>query len=115
MASYVIRRLMFGVILVFVATVVSFTILRASPGKAGAAELDPRLSKEYIEEQERLFGLDQPPVRQYLRWLGVLKLVGTDDQPGILQGNMGKSITYKQPVANVIGQKLAPALLGLLL
>ncbi len=113
MKQYVIRRLLFGVVLIFLSTIVSFTILKASPGKAGAAEFDdPRVSREYIEQQERIFGLNQSPVRQYLNWIGIPKLLKMDDQPGLLQGNLGKSISYKQPVSRVIKDRL-PATLAL--
>jgi peptide/nickel transport system permease protein len=99
MTQYLIRRLMFGVILIFLASVVSFTILRASPGEPGATELDPRLSREYVEQQKRLFGLDQPPVKQYFNWMGEL-----------LRGDLGMSIQYKQPVTRIISSRLVATL-----
>src|SRR5688500_17484739 len=111
MTTYVIRRLIFGVILIFLSTIVSFAILKASPGEAGALELDPRLSQEYIDQQKALFGLDEHPVKQYFNWLGVSKLVGASDRPGLLQGDLGLSITFKQPVAKVIKPRLVATLL----
>jgi peptide/nickel transport system permease protein len=110
MTTYVVRRLLFGVILIFLSTVVSFAILKASPGEAGALELDPRLSQEYIDQQKALFGLDQHPVKQYLNWLGVSRLLGTGERPGLLQGDLGLSISYKQPVARVIKPRLSATL-----
>jgi peptide/nickel transport system permease protein len=106
MRSYLIRRLLFAVVLVFISTIISFTILKLSPGQAGPDITNPRLSKEYIAEQQRLFGLDRSPVSQYLSWLGVLKLIGKDDRGGLLQGDLGLSIQYKQPVATVIKSRL---------
>lgn len=111
MTSYVIRRLLFGIVLIFLSTIVSFAILKASPGKPGAADIDPRLSREYIEAQQRLFGLDRPPVEQYLNWLGVRKLLGMDDISGLLQGNLGLSIKYKQPVSTIIISRLNATLI----
>jgi peptide/nickel transport system permease protein len=111
MKAYIIRRLIFASILVLLSTVISFTILRLSPGKSGRGEINPRLSKEYILEQERLFGLDRSPVTQYLSWLGVLHLLGQEERQGILQGDLGLSITYKQPVSNVIASRLPATLL----
>lgn len=110
MRNYILRRLMFSAVLIFLATVVSFTILKASPGEAGAAELDPRLSQEYIDQQKRLFGLDRPPVEQYLNWLGLRRLWRQDAPAGLLQGNLGLSITFKQPVGQVIAPRLAATL-----
>jgi peptide/nickel transport system permease protein len=111
MTNYVIRRLLFGVVLIFLSTIVSFTILKASPGKAGATEIDPRLSKEYIEAQQRLFGLDRSPLEQYLNWLGIRRLLRMDDQDGLLQGHLGLSIKYKQPVSTIILSRLNASLL----
>ena len=121
MSSYIIRRLVFGLILVFLASVVSFTILRASPGQIGAGAFDdPRVSKEYIEQQKRAFGLDKNPVQQYLTWvglggwpfdrMGLSKLLRLDEAPGLLQGDLGMSFNYKQPVSTVIGSRLGASL-----
>jgi peptide/nickel transport system permease protein len=110
MTSYVIRRLLFGVVLIFLSTIVSFAILKASPGKAIASD-DPRLSREYLDAQARIFGLDRPPVVQYFNWLGVGKLLGIDDYPGLLQGHLGLSIKYKQPVSTIILSRLNASLI----
>ena len=110
MTTYVLRRLAFGAILIFLATILSFAILKLSPGEAGAAEIDPRLSQEYIDQQKRVFGLDQPAWRQYLSWLGVLKLFVHDAHSGLLQGDLGVSISYKQPVKSVIAPRLVACL-----
>jgi peptide/nickel transport system permease protein len=111
MLNYVIRRLLFGVVLIILSTVVSFTILKASPGREGADTLDPRLSREYIESQRRLFGLDRPPVVQYFDWLGLSHLLGRSENPGLLQGHLGLSIKYKQPVSTVILSRLNATLI----
>jgi ABC-type dipeptide/oligopeptide/nickel transport system permease component len=107
MRAYLIRRLIFAVVLVFLSSVLSFAILKFSPGSAGGqAFTDPRLSREYIEAQKRLFGLDRHPVRQYLDWLGVTYLFDRSQRPGLLEGDLGLSIMYKQPVAHVIEPRL---------
>jgi peptide/nickel transport system permease protein len=111
MINYVIRRLLFGVVLVFLSTIVSFAILKASPGKAIATE-DPRLSKEYLLAQERIFGLDRPPLQQYLNWMGLRWFVTFNpEDKGLLQGVLGMSIKYKQPVGTIILSRLNASLL----
>lgn len=110
MTAYIIRRLLFGVLLIFLSTIVSFTILKASPGTAVSGTFDPRLSKEFRDQQMRLLGLDRHPVRQYLDWLGVSWFLGDRDREGLLQGNLGMSFQYKQPVANLIRSRLPATL-----
>ena len=41
MKAYIIRRLIFGVVLIFLSSVISFTILKLSPGTSIAADFDP--------------------------------------------------------------------------
>lgn len=106
MKTYILRRLSFGLILIFLATIVAFSLLKVSPGKDLALEPDPRISKEYIEQQRAWFGLDKHPVDQYLDWLGVNYLVGRGDREGLLQANLGLSMQYKQPVSAVVGPRL---------
>lgn len=111
MGTYILRRLLFGVLLIFLSTIVSFTILKLSPGRAGEADLNPRLSKAYIEQQRRIFGLDRHPVRQYLDWMGFTWFATfKKEDRGVLQGFLGKSIKYQDDVANVIGGRLTATL-----
>jgi peptide/nickel transport system permease protein len=110
MTTYVLRRLLFGVVLIFLSTIVSFTILKASPGESGAMDIDPRFSKEYVEQIKALRGTDQPAAKQYLNWLGVSRLLGTSDRRGLLQGELGLSFSYQQPVGSVIWPRLGATL-----
>ncbi|MGB7160152.1 MAG: ABC transporter permease [Tepidisphaeraceae bacterium] len=112
MTAYIIRRLIFGAVLIFLSSIVSFTILKASPGTAVAADFDPRMSAEYREQQKRLLGLDRHPVRQYLDWLGVSHLFGDEERKGVLQGHLGVSFQYRQPVSTLIKSRL-PATIAL--
>ncbi|WP_223692060.1 ABC transporter permease [Leifsonia poae] len=49
------------------------------------------------------YGLDLPPWQQYLNWVG-----------GILHGDFGRSLQYRQDVSTVIGERL-PVTFGLVL
>jgi peptide/nickel transport system permease protein len=100
MTQYIVRRLIFGVVLIFMASLLCFVLLRASPGKVGATTLDdPRVSQAYLDAQRRTFGLDRSPTSQYLHWLG-----------GLFHGDLGQSITYNQPVRTVIKSRLGATL-----
>ena len=100
MKEHIIRRLIFGVVLVFLSSVLAFAILQASPGEVGALSFDnPNVSEQYLEAQRRMYGLNRSPTRQYLHWLGQL-----------MHGNLGDSIMYHQPVNKVIGSRIGATL-----
>lgn len=111
MTAYLIRRFLFGAVLIVLASIISFTILKISPGQAVALE-DPTLSREYIEQQKRMFGLDKPAWQQYLTWVGVPWFFDSAQPKGLLQGHLGLSIAFKDDVWNVIQPRLL-ATLGL--
>jgi len=48
-----------------------------------------------IESLKRLYGLDQPPVQQFLGWVWRM-----------LQGDLGRSFKFEQPVADLIMERL---------
>jgi peptide/nickel transport system permease protein len=58
-------------------------------------------SPEAIAQVTAQYGLDLPPWQQYVNWLA-----------GVLQGDFGRSLQYRQDVAQVIGDRL-PVTLGL--
>jgi peptide/nickel transport system permease protein len=60
-------------------------------------------SAEAIAQVTAQYGLDLPPWQQYLQWLG-----------GVLQGDFGRSLQYRQDVSTVIGERL-PVTLGLVI
>ena len=58
-------------------------------------------SPEAVAQVTAQYGLDLPPWQQYLNWL-----------TGLLQGDLGRSLQYRQDVSQVIGDRL-PVTLGL--
>ncbi|WP_022891679.1 ABC transporter permease [Agromyces subbeticus] len=58
-------------------------------------------SAEAVAQVSAQYGLDLPPWQQYLNWLA-----------GVLQGDLGRSLQYRQDVTEVIGDRL-PVTLGL--
>jgi peptide/nickel transport system permease protein len=110
MTAFIIRRGVFGVVLIFLSSILSFAVLKASPGTAITADFDPRMSKEYREQQLRLLGLDRTPIQQYLDWLGVTHLFDKERRPGLIQGDLGMSFQYRQPVSKVLGSRVGATL-----
>lgn len=83
----------------------NFLLPRALPGEPIAALSDPR-SELYVGDDtrraavERYYGLDQPAVEQYGRYLA-----------GLVRGDLGTSIRYNAPVTEVIASRLPWTLL----
>lgn len=57
-------------------------------------------SPEAIVEVTAQYGLDLPPWQQYLRWIG-----------GVLHGDFGRSLQFRQDVTTVLGDRLPVTLL----
>ncbi len=90
-------------LLVIAVSIVTFWLMKASPvdplqANVGQAALGA-MSQEQVEKLKEYWGMDTPPVRQYLSWAG-----------DFLRGDMGVSLLYRQPVAKVIGVKLGNSL-----
>jgi peptide/nickel transport system permease protein len=99
MTAYIIRRLMLGVIILLLVTLLVFLAMRLLPG-------DPLIifisqsqveiySPEQLAELRHEYGLDRTLPMQYISWIG-----------NILRGDMGKSINLGQDVGYLISAKL---------
>ncbi|HEU5474682.1 MAG TPA: ABC transporter permease [Actinophytocola sp.] len=81
--------------------VLGFFLFRALPGNPVRAMIaDTRTSVEQIEQMRAEWRLDLPLFQQFLGYLGDL-----------LRGDLGTSLRYKQPVADLIMTRLWPTLL----
>jgi peptide/nickel transport system permease protein len=95
-ASYIIRRLLIGLVVVWVVTMFIFFVMRLLPGDpiilyvgAGTA-----YTEEQLAELRHLYHLDQPLITQYGIWIG-----------NLLRGEMGSSIITGQPISTIIAQR----------
>lgn len=96
MGRYVIRRLLQSLPLLFAISVVSFAILKFTPGgPLSAYEGNPDFTETDRLRLEKAFGLDQPLPVQYVSWLGAF-----------LRLDWGYSFASHQPVLSLIGERL---------
>lgn len=96
MTSYVIRRLLQALPLLFAISVVSFAILKFTPGgPLSAYEGNPDFTEADRLRLEKAFGLDRPLPAQYLSWVG-----------SFLRFDWGYSLSSHQPVLALIGERL---------
>lgn len=91
MKKMIVQRLIHLVVVLFLVTLVSFFLMYFSPGDPVTALLsrggtvpDPDL----VAQKKAELGLDKPVVEQYAIWLS-----------GVLQGNLGTSISSGRPVS----------------
>lgn len=101
-ASFLFRRLVYGLILMLGVVVLNFILIRLAPGDpavviagemgGGDAALLDAIRIEY--------GLDKPMLTQLGIYLG-----------NILQGDLGQSFFFNQPVATLIGNRIGPTIL----
>lgn len=117
MTAYVLRRLAWGVFVVFTVLTLVFVLVYAV-GDPAATSLGSNASPEQIRDFERKQGLDAPLWKQYFSYLGLAPCVRRNsdafedgDHCGVLQLDFGESYRQKEPVADVIGQRLPRTLL----
>jgi peptide/nickel transport system permease protein len=103
MTTYLIRRLVMMIPILFGISIISFAIMYAAPGKPAVMNLDPDISVEDRERQMEKLGLNKPPHIQYLNWMG-----------NVVKGDFGTSFTKKQPVKDMILDRLPNTLILML-
>ncbi len=100
MKRLILRRLLALVPLMWLVATLTFVVVQAAPGSYADTIDNPRLSPETRELINARYGLDRPPLEQYLSWLGA-----------VATGDLGISFMYKQPVSTVLARALPPTLL----
>jgi peptide/nickel transport system permease protein len=97
MTTYIIRRLVDLVLVLFGVSILVFLMIRLIPGDAVAIMLGANvdITPERIEALRRQLGLHLPIHQQYLTWLR-----------SVLQGDLGRSIWTGQPVSREILARL---------
>jgi len=95
MAKYILKRLFLMVLLLFGITFIVFGSLYLAPGDPAELVAGANATIEDIERMRVFLGLDRPFLEQYGRYV-----------LGLLQGNLGTSITTRQPILNEIAIRL---------
>ncbi len=93
--QYIMKNIMRAIFVLISVSILSFILVSFSPvdpirayvGEVGMANMSP----ERMAQFEAYFGMDTPPVERYLNWFS-----------DFVQGDMGESLIFRQPVAKVI-------------
>ena len=99
MVRYVIRRLMQGVLVILLVSVLVFLFMRLLPGDPLVLYLAQsqvgNLSSEDMAAYRHQFGLDRSLPIQYMVWIGQ-----------VFRGDLGKSIFFNQSVLSLVSERL---------
>lgn len=100
MWRYILKRTLYLVPVLLGASIVVFAMMHLAPGDPARAILGPMATPEEVARVQRLLGLNEPVHIQYLNWLSRAST-----------GDLGESIYLKQPVTDLVLQRLPPTLL----
>ena len=101
MLNYIVRRLMYAVILLVLISFVSFVIINLPPGDfltqkiAQLQARGDRSAESRVEEYRIRYGLDEPFLVQYSTWA-----------LNFLKGDFGESFEYERPVRELLGERV---------
>ena len=100
MLAFVVRRVLQSVVVLFVMSLIEFSMLNRV-GAPVAMKLNPKRLHDELERVRRDFGLDQPAYVQYWKFL-----------TGALSGDLGNSFIFGRPALSLIVERF-PATLEL--
>ncbi len=99
MLRLILSRLVAAIPVMGVVAIFVFLLLRLSPGDPAAILAGDLATEETIAAIRADLGLDRPISEQFVTWMG-----------NLLQGDLGRSVLSKQPVLQMIGQRVEPTL-----
>jgi len=101
MLGVIVRRLGIAVLLLLFVSFITFLFITLTPGSYfDQLRAQPEHSDEYVDQLEERYGLDDPVLVQYGRWLG-----------NLLQGDLGDSMVHQQPVVTLLWDRFKNSIL----
>jgi peptide/nickel transport system permease protein len=98
MSAYIVRRVFWGLVILFIVSLIVFFSVRLMPGDPVlmyVGKTGGNVTKAFLDNLRHEHYLDRPLVIQYGHWL-----------KGVVTGNLGDSILNNTSVANLFRQKL---------
>jgi peptide/nickel transport system permease protein len=95
MSRFLLRRILLGLLILLLVSVVVFAATQALPGNAARAILGRNATPERLAALTRQLHLNQSAVSQYFHWLG-----------GVITGNFGTSAATEQPVSSLLSARI---------
>ena len=85
------QRIALGLLVLFVVSLIIFLSVEMLPGDIAQALLGQSATADNVAAMRAEMGLDQPPLKRYLSWLG-----------NIVQGDFGRSLATKREISELI-------------
>jgi len=93
--GFVLRRLLLGLIVLILVSIVIFLATQALPGDAARAILGRNATPDSLKALREQLHLNQPLIVQYLTWAG-----------GLLHGDAGMSLAAQEPVTRLVSDRI---------
>ena len=94
MGRYLLTRLAFALLLVFVVSSAALLLTRIAPGDYVTITLGVDGSSQQRDQLRKTLGLDRSFAAQYASWLG-----------GVVRFDFGQSMLYSRPVSGLVGER----------
>ena len=96
----IIKRIGLSIITLLIVSAVVFFIANLLPGDAAQEMLGQSATPEAVAELREAYGLNDPPLLRYAKWLG-----------GLVSGDAGTSLANARPVSELISARLSQSLM----
>ena len=96
MLKYILKRLAYMVLTLFIIASVTFFLMKLLPGTPFN---NPQIPAEQVAILKKQYGLDLPVWQQYINYMA-----------GLVKGDFGNSYQYNQSVSYLIGTRIGPSI-----
>ncbi len=93
--GFIFRRILLGILVLFLVSIVIFVATQALPGDTARAILGRTATQASLAALREQLHLNRPLVEQYLDWAG-----------GLLRGDAGRSMAAQEPVSKLIADRI---------
>ncbi len=93
--GFILRRLLLGIVVLILVSILVFLATQALPGDPARAILGRSATPASLAALRRQLHLDQPVFSQYWTWV-----------TGLVQGNLGTSLAAQEPVSTLLAPRL---------
>ena len=112
MAKYIVKRVLYMAVVLLLLSMLVYLVYNLLPvDKAADMAMQEIAANKHLNYAERYlywqrrYGLDGGLVTRYLRWIGAVPFYDGAFK-GLLQGNLGTSVSYGKPVAEILKEPL---------